>query len=151
MVPAVRQNAARGNTPRLIYCRRKEILVTMFKLGNRSLRRSAPILGILALAVFSHPGARMKEQGLVPLRVANSMVMYGADAVTIDRNARDYRLPDQFKWESRAGSTDQTAILYGDPSKAGMYVQLTKRGPGVWSQPHSHPNERFITVLAGTF
>jgi len=26
-----------------------------------------------------------------------------------------------------------------------------KRGPNEWSQPHSHPNERFITVLAGTF
>ena len=32
-----------------------------------------------------------------------------------------------------------------------MFVQVTKRGPNVWSQPHSHPNERFITVLAGTF
>ena len=126
--------------------------MTMFKLSNRSLRRTAPVLGILALAVFSHPAARTNEQvGLVPLQVANSMVMYGADAVTIDRNARDFRLPDQFKWESRPGSTDQTAILFGDPSKAGMFVQVTKRGPGVWSQPHSHQNERFITVLAGTF
>jgi hypothetical protein len=32
-----------------------------------------------------------------------------------------------------------------------LYVQVTKRGPNDWSQPHSHPNERFITVLAGTF
>ena len=38
-----------------------------------------------------------------------------------------------------------------DPSKPGMFVQVTKRGPNVWGQPHSHPNERFITVLAGTF
>jgi hypothetical protein len=123
--------------------------MTMFKLGDLSLRRTAPVLGILALAVFSHPAARTNEQGRQ--RVANSMVMYGADAVTIDRNARDFKLPDQFKWESRPGSTDQTAILFGDPSKAGLYVQVTKRGPNVWSQPHSHQNERFITVLAGTF
>ena len=123
--------------------------MTMFKLTKRNLRRTAPVLGILALAAFSNPAARTNEQGV--LRVANSMVMYGADAVSIDRNARDFRLPDQFKWESRPGSTDQTAILYGDPSKAGMFVQVTKRGPGVWSQPHSHQNERFITVLAGTF
>ena len=125
--------------------------MTMFKLGNRSLRRSAPVLGILALAVFSHPGERMKEQGLVPLRVAKSMAMYGADAVTIDRNARDFRLPDQFEWEGRPGSPSKTATLFGDPSKAGLYVQVAKRGPNEWSQPHSHPNERFITVLAGTF
>ena len=124
----------------------------MFKAGNRSVRRLVPVLGILALAVFSNPAARMNQRGgLVPLRVANSMAMYGADAVTIDRNARDYRLPDQFQLESRPGSTDKTAILFGDPSKRGLYVQVTKRGPDVWSQPHSHQNERFITVLAGTF
>jgi len=29
--------------------------------------------------------------------------------------------------------------------------RLPERGPNEWSQPHSHPNERFITVLAGTF
>ena len=124
----------------------------MFKLSNRSLRRIVPVLGILALAVFSHPAARTNRQaGLVLPPMGNVMVMYGADAVTIDRNARDFKLPDQFKFEGRPGSADKTAVLFGDPSKAGMYVQVTKRGPDVWSQPHSHPNERFITVLAGTF
>ena len=124
----------------------------LFNLGSRCLRRTTLASGILALAVFSHPSARTNEQaGLVLPRVGNVMVMYGADAVTIDRNARDFKLPDQFKFEGRPGSADKTAVLFGDPSKAGMYVQVTKRGPDVWSQPHSHPNERFITVLAGTF
>jgi hypothetical protein len=79
------------------------------------------------------------------------MVIYGADTVTIDRNARDFKLPDQFEWNGRPGSASRTAALFGDPSKPGLYVQVTKRGPNDWSQPHSHPNERFITVLAGTF
>jgi len=104
----------------------------MFKLGSRGLRRRALALGFLVLGVFS-------------------MALYGARAVPIDRNARDFRLPDQFAWQERAGSASKTATLFGDPTKAGMYVQITKRGPNDWSQPHSHPNERFITVLAGTF
>jgi hypothetical protein len=78
------------------------------------------------------------------------MSAYGADAVSIDRNARDFTLPDQVEWKGRPGSVTQSAILYGDPTKPGMYVQLLKRGPNDWSQPHSHPNDRFITVLAGT-
>jgi hypothetical protein len=78
------------------------------------------------------------------------MALYGAEAVTIDRNARDFKLPDQFEWKARPGSTSQSAILFGDPAKPGLYVELLKRGPNDWSQPHSHPNERFITVLAGT-
>jgi len=126
--------------------------VTMLKLGNRSLLRTAPIFGILALALFSHPVARTNRQAApVLLQLGSLMGLYGADAVTIDRNARDFRLPDQFEWKGRPEDANQTAILFGDPSKPGLYVQVTKRKPDVWSQPHSHKNERFITVLAGTF
>ena len=124
----------------------------MSKLGSRTLRRAAVALGFLAVAVFSGPSARTNKQaGLVLQHAANPMAIYGADTVTIDRNARDFKLPDQFVWQGRPGSASKTATLFGDPSKAGLYVQIPKRGPNEWSQPHSHPNERFITVLAGTF
>jgi len=124
----------------------------MFKPDRRALRRTALALGILALAALSDPSAKTSQRtGLVLSDTRNLMAIYGADAPTIDRNARDFSLPDQFEWKERPGSTDKTATLFGDPSKPGMFVQVTKRGPNVWSQPHSHPNERFITVLAGTF
>jgi hypothetical protein len=130
----------------------EERRLTMFKIGNRRLRRMALALGFLVLAFFAGSGARMnKHAGLLPPDVGNVMALYGADAVSIDRNARDFKLPGQFEWTGRPGSASKTATLFGDPSKAGLYVQVTKRGPNEWSQPHSHPNERFITVLAGTF
>jgi len=124
----------------------------MFKLSSRGLRRIALVLGFLVLTVLSDSGARMnKHAGLVLPQLGNVMALYGAAPVTIDRNARDFKLPDQFAWQERPGSPSKTATLFGDPSKAGLYVQITKRGPNEWSQPHSHPNERFITALAGTF
>jgi hypothetical protein len=136
----------------LDYSLMKGGFATMFKLDSRVLRPTALALGILALAVLSDPSAKTSQRaGLVLSDTRNSMAVYGADAQTIDRNARDFRLPDQLQWTERPGSTDKTATLFGDPSKPGMFVQVTKRGPNVWSQPHSHPNERFITVLAGTF
>jgi hypothetical protein len=126
--------------------------VATFKLGSRGLRRTALALGILALAVLSDPSARRTQPtGLVPPDVRNLMAIYGADIATIDRNARDFKLPAQFEWKGRPGSASQTAALFGDPAKPGLYVQILKRGPDDWSQPHSHPNERYITVLAGTF
>jgi redox-sensitive bicupin YhaK (pirin superfamily) len=64
---------------------------------------------------------------------------------------RDFKTPQDFEWKSRPGSASQTAALFGDPAKPGLYIQLLKRGPDDWSQPHSHANERFITVIAGTF
>ena len=124
----------------------------MFTSGSRGLQRMALVVGFLTVATFSGTSARMKKQGgLVLPHGTNMMAIYGADVVTIDRNARDFKLPDQFEWKGPEGGASKTATLFGDPSKPGLYVQITKRGPNEWSQPHSHPNERFITVLAGTF
>ena len=123
----------------------------LLNLGNRCLRRTTLASGILALAFFSGPSRRTNKQvGVVLPHIGNLLALYGAEAATIDRNARDFRLPDQLEWKD-SGSNSKTATLFGDPSKPGLYVQITKRGPDTWSQPHSHPNERFITVLAGTF
>jgi hypothetical protein len=124
----------------------------MFTSASRGLRRITLVLGFLTMAIFSGTSVRTNTQtGLVLPYVTNMMAMYGADVVTIDRNARDFKLPDQFEWKVSEGGVSKTATLFGDPSKPGLYVQITKRGPNEWSQPHSHPNERFITVLAGTF
>jgi hypothetical protein len=78
------------------------------------------------------------------------MALYGAEAATIDRSMRDFKLPDQFEWKDN-GHGSKTATVFGDPSKPGLYVQITKRDPDIWAQPHSHQNERIINVLAGTF
>jgi hypothetical protein len=125
--------------------------VTTSKLARLRLRRTALVLGIFVVAVFSGPSAKNnKRAGVTPPDIRNLMALYGADAVSIDRNARDFKLLDQVDWKSRPGSASQTAVLFGDPSKPGLYVTLLKRGPDDWSQPHSHPNDRFITVLKGT-
>ena len=78
------------------------------------------------------------------------MTLNAADNVTLDRGARDYKSLDQVAWKSRPGATSQTAVVFGDPEKSGMYAQLLKRGPDDWSEPHKHPNDRYITVLSGT-
>jgi hypothetical protein len=125
--------------------------VTMSKLTRLGLRWAVLAVGILALAVLSDPSARRNKQAAPVLPdVRSLMAVYGADAVTIDRNARDFKLPDQFDWKGRPGGVNQAAILFGDPTKPGLYAQLLKRGPNDWSQPHTHPNDRIITVLAGT-
>ena len=67
--------------------------------------------------------------------------------------------PNEFAWASNAGPSVgtslmrevETTVLKGDPSKPGLYVVLTKWLPHKNSRPHSHPNDRFITVLKGTW
>src|SRR5260370_5334575 len=43
------------------------------------------------------------------------------------------------------------AVMRGDPDKPGPYIVLIKWGPHQMSRPHFHPNDRFITVLSGTW
>src|SRR5689334_658764 len=61
-----------------------------------------------------------------------------------------YTLPENLKWTT-SPSGNSTAVLYGDPSKPGLYIVLTKWSPGHMSMPHMHPNDRYITVISGTW
>ena len=102
----------------------------------------------------------IQTRSTVPFRVAAVLVTLtaaslwidhpsGAQAVVVDRGSRDYTLPDQMQW--RDTENGKIANLHGDPSKPGLYAYIVKRGPNVWSKPHFHDNDRFVTVLEGTF
>jgi len=61
-----------------------------------------------------------------------------------------YKLPNQIEWTGNPNGA-QTAVLVGDPSKPGLYIELVKWMPHNMSHPHFHPNDRYITVLSGTW
>jgi hypothetical protein len=64
--------------------------------------------------------------------------------------AMTVKVPKDIKWvESPSGSAQ--AVMVGDPAKPGLYIVLTKWHAGHMSRPHFHPNDRFITVLEGTW
>jgi hypothetical protein len=74
-----------------------------------------------------------------------------ATAGEIDPKAVGVLTPGQVKWvESRNGSS-ASALITGDPTKEGLYIQLMKWHPHHNSMPHSHPHDRFIMVLSGTW
>jgi len=87
---------------------------------------------------------------VVTLAAASLWIAYaqGAQLVALDRGSRDYTLPEQMHWTETADG--RTASLCGDPSKPGLYAYVLKRGPNMWSMPHFHDNDRFVTVLEGT-
>ena len=60
------------------------------------------------------------------------------------------KLPKEIPWVASPSGSVQ-AILAGDPAKPGIYVVLTKWTPHHMSRPHFHPNDRYITVISGTW
>jgi hypothetical protein len=74
----------------------------------------------------------------------------GPAAADLNPAALVYKLPNQIEWKDALPGAKQ-AVLLGDPSKPGMYIVLIKWSPHHMSRPHWHPNDRFITVISGTW
>jgi hypothetical protein len=55
-------------------------------------------------------------------------------------------------WKERPGYDGvKFAVIQGDPSKPGLYVIRAKFSPGAMTKPHWHQDERYVTVLQGTW
>ncbi len=74
-----------------------------------------------------------------------------AAEVVPDPKILEFKLPAKIPWGPVTPGGSQVALLYGDPAKPGMYVLLNKWLPGHMSKPHFHANDRFITVISGTW
>jgi len=72
-------------------------------------------------------------------------------AAELDPAAVKVLAPEQFKWRDPTdqAATNQT-ILHGDPTKSGgLYININKFKTNRFGNAHYHPNDRFITVIAG--
>jgi hypothetical protein len=95
---------------------------------------------------------RIRWQYVVVMLLIAVFLSLGSDmAANIDPSAVIVKLPANIQWTGSATSPNQTAVLFGDPSKPGLYVQLNKWHPHNMSRPHFHPNDRYITVISGTW
>jgi quercetin dioxygenase-like cupin family protein len=94
----------------------------------------------------------LKTRRAIRLVLATSLFMAlgSIQAAELDPKAINIQLPKDIKWVATAGGSEQ-AVLVGDPAKPGLYIVLTKWLPNKNSRPHTHPNDRFITVLKGTW
>jgi quercetin dioxygenase-like cupin family protein len=85
--------------------------------------------------------------GSLVLVLATAVTAYGQGA-----GESVVKLPDQLDWKAPpliGGAS--TAIVYGDPAKATVYVTRTKFPAGLKAMPHTHPDEwRTVVVLSGT-
>lgn len=57
------------------------------------------------------------------------------------------KLPTEIEFKAPLSPGSQSAVLYGDPTKPGVYVQRTKFPPGTKVMPHWHPDEWRTAVV----
>src|SRR5262249_8811862 len=62
--------------------------------------------------------------------------------------------PQDIKWGPAPASIPpgaEAAVLYGDPTKEGLFALRLKMPAGYHIPPHIHPKPEIVTVISGTF
>lgn len=95
----------------------------------------------------------MTARQVIRMVMSVTMFMFVGSAVAQNLNPKaiTVQLPKDIKWVRNEAAGSETAVLVGDPAKPGLYVVLQKWLPNHNSRPHFHPNDRFITVISGTW
>ena len=89
----------------------------------------------------------------ISLPIVISAVLAATAAYSQSADTSVLKLPQDIEFKAApVPGAPQTAVLYGDPTKPGVFVTRVKFSPGWKDQPHWHPDEvRTVAVLSGTF
>jgi hypothetical protein len=105
---------------------------------------------------MGHPAGKSPEG--IAMRFARilgaallGLLLAGPAGAELDPRAITFRLPAQIPWGPVTPAGNQQAILAGNPNQPGFYAVMVRWLPGHMSRPHFHANDRFITVLSGTW
>jgi quercetin dioxygenase-like cupin family protein len=86
---------------------------------------------------------------------ATSLAITAIVSTTTAQAAEEHTIiqPQEIKW-SRGPDVlppgAEVAVLYGDPSKDGLFSMRLKMPNGYRIPPHTHPKPEVVTVLSGT-
>jgi len=94
------------------------------------------------------------RRGLLWSLVLFAVLVGAAFAQDPTANHNVLSTPKDLKWGDPPPVFEKGAqftLISGDPSKEGLYVVRLKMPPGYKINPHWHPTDEHVTVLAGSF
>ena len=95
----------------------------------------------------------MTKSGLL---LASSLVAFAGIASAEMTEPAEHKMmtPQEIKWSPGPASLPpgaEAAVLYGDPTKEGLFAMRLKLPKGYRIAPHTHPKPEVVTVISGTF
>src|SRR5579872_4241327 len=100
--------------------------------GTRAIRAACAAAGALLLL---GPSAVGLEQAPTPPPPKNAPI--------VDANSK--------RLQADTPMTADSVNVIGDPTKPGIYVYRNRFAPGRMSRPHYHDQDRYVTVIKGTW
>ena len=88
---------------------------------------------------------------LNPIALAFSFLLVSVPAQAQSTDVGVVKLPAEIEFKGPLAGPPQTVVVYGDPTKPGVFVSRVKFSAGWKDPPHWHPDEvRTAVVLSGT-
>ena len=117
------------------------------------MRRLLPVMAVIALLAVGcqseAPETEVQEESAPTTAASATSTTAAAEAVQqIVLKAQDVRY---VPGPPALPAGTEVAVLEGDPTKAGAFVQRARFPDGARIQPHTHPGVERVSVLEGTF
>jgi quercetin dioxygenase-like cupin family protein len=94
-------------------------------------------------------------KGAFPVLLTIAVACAGiASAPTQAMDEHKVIAPEEIAWKAGPASIPpgaEAAVLYGDPTKEGLFALRLKLPSGYHIPPHTHPKPEVVTVISGTF
>src|SRR5262245_58602266 len=100
------------------------------KTTRRNMKSTAMMLGTIGLAIAALSGPARSEGEHTAM--APDAIKWGDAPPVLNKGAK-------------------MAVLYGDPSKPGLFIVRLKMPANYKIMPHSHPTDENVTVVSGAF
>ncbi len=94
------------------------------------------------------------------MRIALQILLLGTAAIaataatTAAQDTHKIVSPGEIKWSSGPPSLlpgAEATVLFGDPSREGVFAMRLKLPKGYRIAPHTHPRPEIVTVMSGNF
>jgi quercetin dioxygenase-like cupin family protein len=83
---------------------------------------------------------------------AGCLMLTAIAAPTAAQEAAPTIIPaENLKWNPTPFPDVTVAVIAGNPTTSGMYAIFAKYRAGGTSAPHTHPDQRVVTVISGTY
>lgn len=96
-------------------------------------------------------------KGAFPMLLTGAIAVGFASMTSAPAQAMDEHKvisPEEITWNPGPASIPpgaEAAVLYGDPTKEGLFALRLKLPGGYHIPPHTHPKPEVVTVISGTF
>jgi len=107
------------------------------------------LIFLISLLIFFSKNSIAADSGQEFLDLVNGVELIDSANFEIERGFVIIQSSD-LEWDENSNELQQK-VIYGDPSKEGLYILRARFPAGVTSVPHFHSQDRFVSVIEGTW